>query len=322
MQSKINLILFLFILNYSEQALFEDINQINLNLYAKSKQLDFNNLTYLMINGDSPSLYINGTLVDYQFNMTKNTTYEALKEISHLSLSIISQFGNRCNHKLSDDQISDFELLKTKMYTMFAGILTDSLIPDHLRLDQIKFVKESIKIVENMLEKEKFDCADLGSYAAVSKPILDENIYQAALSQLMDLDGLMRNWLQKYNFVNWDKIYVLLCSSHMPKNKHIFVQYFQNLLSVGFEGDRLVYAETSDDEVCRDLLKTHITDKLIGTNLFNEPMRMHRDLLADAAAQIIPQMNSVSPLPNSSNKFFSKLHNFCSVCWQIFLKCN
>ena len=291
MNLKINFVFFLIIFKYSEQSLFEDINQINLDLYAKSRELDFQNLTYLMINGDNPKLYINGILVDCQFNMTINTTYDTLKEISHLSLSIISQFGNRCDHDLSNQQIFDFKLLKSKMYTMSAGILTEPSIPDKIRLNQIIFVNESIKIVQNMLEKKKFDSSDLRSYVAMAKPILNENIYHAALSQLLDMNDLMKNWIKKYHDVNWDKIYVLLCNSHMPRDKHIFVQFFQNLLSVGLEGDRLVFAETGDDEVCRNLLKTHITDKLIGINLFNEPMRMHRDLLADAAEQIIPQMN-------------------------------
>ncbi|CAF0850276.1 unnamed protein product [Brachionus calyciflorus] len=288
--------LFTFLIKYSENAIFEDINLINLNIYSKAKELDSKNLTFLMINGDVPSLYSNGNLLDTRFPMTKNTTYEILKEISHLSLSILSQFGKRCDQTLSKEQLDDFNILKGKMFLMYERILTDPLIPNELRLNQIKFLNESIKIVLSTITKKNFDCDDLKNYTLEVKPMLEKNLHAAALSQLLDMKDLMITWIKKYNFLDWNKTYILICNAHMPKEKHIFVQFFNKLFSIETKCDRLVYSETMNDGECINLLKAHITDKILAINLFDDPTRMHKDLMADVAEEIIPKLFSESPI--------------------------
>jgi hypothetical protein len=150
-----------FLVDFSASTPYKEMNQLNLKIYGKARSLDFENVSYLMINGDSPYLYHNGTLIDSRKSMTPNTTYEILKEISHLSLSIISQFGNRCGKSLSDEQTNDFRLLLSKMYGSFETVYTSPLIPNELKGDQIIFINESIKVVEKQLDKLKFDCADM-----------------------------------------------------------------------------------------------------------------------------------------------------------------
>jgi len=267
---------------------YKELNKLNLNIYAKARSLDFENISYLMINGDSPYLYFNGTLLDSRKSMTPNTTYEILKEISHLSLAIISQFGNRCGKSLSDDQVTDFQLQLSKMQGSFETVYTSPLIPNELKGDQIKFINESIKVVQKLLEKLKFDCADMQTYVKNIRPILDKNVFAASLSQLTNINELVRSWIDKYPQVDWKSIYILQCSAHMPREKNILAQYFQKLMGIKYEGEQFVYAETGDETACRNLLKTHITDRTLAVNFFNEPMRMHRDLLSDAAEKIVP----------------------------------
>jgi hypothetical protein len=240
--------------------------------------------------------------------MTPNTTYEILKEISHLSLSIISQFGNRCGKSLSDEQVADFRLLLSQMYGSFETVYTSPLIPNELKGDQIVFINESIKVVENLLDKLKFDCDLMKNYVRNVRPILDKNMYAASLSQLTNLHDLVRSWIDKYPQVDWKSIYILQCSAHMPREKNILAQYFQKLMGIEYEGEQFVYAETGDETACRNLLKTHITDRTLGVNLFNEPMRMHRDLLADAAEKIVPML-----VTESFNNSADRLKNMCSL---------
>jgi hypothetical protein len=71
----------------------------------------------------------------------------------------------------------------------------------------------------------------------------------------------------------------------MPRAKHTAVQYFARKLGVPGEGLRLVYAEAIDDETkALNLLATHQLDTDIGVAFFNDPDRMMRDLLGDAAS--------------------------------------
>jgi hypothetical protein len=100
----------------------------------------------------------------------------------------------------------------------------------------------------------------------------------------------------------------------MPREKNILAQYFQKLMGIKYEGEQFVYAETGDEAACRNLLKTHITDRTLAVNLFNEPMRMHRDLLSDAAEKIVPMLVTDS-LNNAACKS-TKIFNFT---WWLFL---
>ena len=65
------------------------------------------------------------------------------------------------------------------------------------------------------------------------------------------------------------------------------LQYFQRMLGEP-EGLRLVYAEGLWSEpAALQLLGTHLLDAEIATAFFGEPRRLHRDLLADAAAEYL-----------------------------------
>ena len=73
----------------------------------------------------------------------------------------------------------------------------------------------------------------------------------------------------------------------MAREGEIALQYFEKLLGER-EGLRLVFAEGLWDEASElQLLATHLLDASVGEGLFGDARRMHRDLLSDAAAQVL-----------------------------------
>jgi hypothetical protein len=57
------------------------------------------------------------------------------------------------------------------------------------------------------------------------------------------------------------------------------------------EGRRIVVAESLWEEPkAMDLYGTHLLDGSIGQAFFGDPMRMHRDLLADAAKDYLAKL--------------------------------
>ena len=68
-------------------------------------------------------------------------------------------------------------------------------------------------------------------------------------------------------------------------------QYFLRLLNEPREGRRVVYAESLWQEPqALDLLGTHLLDSGVGDAFFGDSMRMHRDLLGDAARQYLARL--------------------------------
>jgi hypothetical protein len=74
-----------------------------------------------------------------------------------------------------------------------------------------------------------------------------------------------------------------------PRKGNLAVQYFARLLGEPGEGRRIVYAEAIFDETrALDLVATKLVDTQVGIDFFNDPLRMHRDLLSDAAQDYLP----------------------------------
>jgi len=86
----------------------------------------------------------------------------------------------------------------------------------------------------------------------------------------------------------WKALHVVVMVAHMPRDEELTVQYFQRLFDDPIEGHRIICAEGLWEEPrALELLATHVIDGAAGVAFFGEYMRMHRDLLADAARAYI-----------------------------------
>ncbi len=84
--------------------------------------------------------------------------------------------------------------------------------------------------------------------------------------------------------------------SQMPRKDNLAVQYFARLLGETGEGRRIIYAEAIFDEHrALNLLGTHLLDREIAASFFDDPLRMNRDLLGDAAAEYLRTLKIDSP---------------------------
>jgi hypothetical protein len=77
----------------------------------------------------------------------------------------------------------------------------------------------------------------------------------------------------------------------MPREDLVVTQYFLRLLHEPQEGRRVIYAESLWQEPqAQELLGTHLLDGGVGEAFFGDYMRMHRDLLGDAAKKYLPRL--------------------------------
>ena len=89
----------------------------------------------------------------------------------------------------------------------------------------------------------------------------------------------------------WSRLHVVIIGPHMPREGLVVMQYFLRLLHEPREGRRVVYAESLWEEPkAMDLLATHLLDGSVGEAFFGDFMRMHRDLLGDAAADYLTHL--------------------------------
>jgi len=114
---------------------------------------------------------------------------------------------------------------------------------------------------------------------------------QATRAQLDAVHAQVSKWRRELTPAEWERLHVVIIGPHMPREDLVVTQYFLRLLHERKEGVRVVYAESLWQEPqAIDLLGTHLLDGSVGDAFFGDAMRMHRDLLADAAKKYLPKL--------------------------------
>lgn len=118
-----------------------------------------------------------------------------------------------------------------------------------------------------------------------------ENVTEATRAQLDATHTQVSAWRRDLSSQEWNQLHVLIIGPHMPREDLVVTQYFLRLLHEPREGHRVVYAESLWEEPkAIDLLGTHLLDGSVGEAFFGDYIRMHRDLLGDAAKQYLPRL--------------------------------
>jgi hypothetical protein len=152
---------------------------------------------------------------------------------------------------------------------------------------QMQIVQFSLEF----LESKRREPGDLLEFARRMKPLIEANLADAARVQIDAIHAQVSAWRKQLPPDDWQKLRVVIMGSQMPRKGHIAVQYFAKLLKEPGEGKRIIYAEALfDEQKAVNLLGTHLLDTQIGAAFFNDPERMHRDLLADAATEYLKKL--------------------------------
>jgi hypothetical protein len=116
-------------------------------------------------------------------------------------------------------------------------------------------------------------------------------VEDVARAQLDLVHATMMAFRATLSSAEWQSLHVVVISSHQARDGHVMMQYFSRLLGETTEGRRIIYAEGLwEMEPALELLGTHLLDASLGDGFFGDPMRLHRDLLGDAAAVYLPKL--------------------------------
>ena len=212
-------------------------------------------------------------------------TYEALKAVAHIPFAVFLMFDQSDFQPLSDTRVS--ELCEYRTLIVDAAKMLRGFSDAQLQRQQ-EIIGESLGFLDEAIEKRQTTKQQLDDFARKISPILLANVDEAAKAEIDALHSHVMEWRRKLSQDEWQKIHVLIMSAHMPRDREVTVQYFERALDEPFEGRRIVYAEGLYEEPkAMDLLATHIVDGSAGEAFFGDFMRMHRDLLSDAAAAYI-----------------------------------
>jgi len=156
---------------------------------------------------------------------------------------------------------------------------------------QKQIVSASLAFIDEVTARRSFDRARLIAFTRRMAPLVMENVADATRAQLDMLHAKVGVWQKELSPREWSQLHVVIIGPHMPREDLVVTQYFLRLLHERREGGRVVYAESLWQEPqAMELLGTHLIDGSVGDAFFGDAMRMHRDLLGDAAKAYLSRL--------------------------------
>jgi hypothetical protein len=266
----------------------QDLNSSFINAHAAARKLD--------LATDEPIILFRNGLLVLIHNNTETTTnvilpaYNTFKVFAHIPVAIYLMLDPLGTGKFDFERFQQLRSYYKKMEYVEKNI--DQIILKDTDLERQKIIiSESKKFLRTVIEQQKFSTKELYLFTRRMLPFIRENIAGAAKSQLDAMHRQVMSWKMEIAPRQWEKLRVATQGAVLARNGDLAKQYFKRLLHIEKEGMRLVYKELYFTPTpMLTLLSTRSVDQGISVAIFNNPDRMFRDVLANAAAAYINQM--------------------------------
>ena len=221
-------------------------------------------------------------------------TYTTLKDISHIILALYVASWHRPPLEAA---------IAVAAYAPYVDAVSSGLgqsaIPESDLARQRKLLAAARNLIRQATSSEGVSQEWIDLWARALGPALLQNSREAARSQLQLINHEMAAQIKQMTPQEKESFIVVVSGAHQARAENLWMQYLGQLLGPeAISGERRrVYAESVyDTQGALDLLGSHVMDRSIGEAFFASPTRMQRDLLGDAAKEIIPTL----PIPRLS----------------------
>jgi hypothetical protein len=234
----------------------------------------------IIVEGTNIVLVRNGKRTEAQI---QPPIYQALKAVAHIPFAVFLMFEQSDFGELTEERVAELRDYR-KLIVDAQSNLGDRGFSDGQLQRQQKIIDDSLAFLDAAIENRQVQKTALDDFARQMTSVLLENVDEAARAELDALHSHVSEWRHQMTPDEWKALHVVVMGAHMPRDEEITMQYFERLLDEPIEGRRIIFAEGLWEEPrALDLLGTHLVDGSTGAAFFGEFMRMHRDLLSDAA---------------------------------------
>ena len=265
----------------------QDINSSFINAHSAAREFDL---------AEGPViLYRNGQLILIK-NDTKITaniifrTYHTFKVFAHIPVAIYLMLSPQGEGPIESKNLQLLRSYYKKLEYVHKNMHQITLNSTELKKQKI-ILSRSIEFLKAILDNKKFNNKELISFTQGMLPFINANIESAARNQLDAIHWQVMAWKSEMAPEYWEKLRVSIQGAVLARNGDLTKQYFKRLLNIKKEGLQLVYKELYFPPTpMLTLLATRSVDRGISVAIFNNPDRMFRDVLSDAAASYLRTM--------------------------------
>jgi len=277
---------------------FNEVNEQLLKNYSQAKEEIRAHLGPIIVcSGNSIALHKGKNIESVVIIKPR---YTGLKEVAHITLGTFVLLINHTDENLSAEQLEKLKTYKSGIEKAKAGLAKDEGLDPGDNATQDELIKKTLAFLDQVINAKRVSHDRLTNYVRSCAPPDMHNAYEAAGSQIEAMDQAVSKWHKEMTADQWKNLYVVIMTSHMPRQQLLAFQYFAKILNQPEEGDRIIVAEgLSEESQALDLLITHILDRKIAVEFFQDPWRMHRDLLSDGAKKYLQKYQMQGNLEQS-----------------------
>ncbi|HLK69979.1 MAG TPA: hypothetical protein VKU19_41405 [Bryobacteraceae bacterium] len=271
----------------AQPAALTDLNNAFRAAYADAKRrvLAASGPT-LIVNGDTFTLVRGGRRIEAN---TGTPIYDPVKTIAHIPLAIYVTLTPG-EGAVEEERLKTLSGLRALIPPAEQSLDTLKLSPATLTR-QKQIVAASLAFLDEVSNRKTFSRSALVGFTRRMAPLVLQNVTEGTHAQLDAVHAQVSAWKHELSPEEWSELHVLIIGPHMPREDLVVTQYFLRLLHEPREGRRVIYAESQwQESQALDLMGTHLLDGQVGAAFFGDYMRMHRDLLGDAAKEYLPQL--------------------------------
>jgi hypothetical protein len=218
-------------------------------------------------------------------------SYHVVKAVSHVPLAVHVLLATAGEVELPAVRQKELRGLREPLDSALKS-LGDRALPQDVLKVQTQILQETTKFLDAVLADKKVKAEARLAFTRKLGPLLLTSARHAATVQLNGMHKQVMAWKAEMTEGEWKQLRVLILGSALPRKDNLRTQYFARLLAQKDEGGRIIYTEGLFEESrALNLLGTYQLDAAIGAAFFDDSARMHRDLLADAAAAHLKTMS-------------------------------
>lgn len=264
------------------------LNREFINAHAVARKLDLASGGPIILLQDGKLVLVrNGSETTSEIILTE---YDTVKVFAHMPVAIYLMLGPPGAGKLDTQRLQQLAEYHGQIDRVEKQIEHIGLEGESLKR-QKQLLADSRKFLETVIQRQEFSTAELHAFTRSMLPMIQANIAEAAASQLDTMHEQVMTWKKEMTPEEWQKLRVSVKGAVLARDGNLAMQYFERLLNLEGPGMRLIYMERYVPPTpMLTLLATRSVDRGISIAFFDNPDRMFRDVLADAAAAHIRTM--------------------------------
>lgn len=221
--------------------------------------------------------------------------YHQLKGIAHIPLGIYAILAAPARGEDNATWRPALAALRTQIMAS-VPLLDDLKLPRKDLRRQHEIIRDCLDFIDVVSAADRVSQDELHDFTSAIAPAILANAYDASELQLEALHALVTRWRAEMSDADWQRLYVVVLGPKVARDGNAQLEYFAYAMGREAIDKRLIYAEgIFAVPQGLDLLATLVRDRDASDYFFDDPMRLDRDLLADAAQVQLKRIFGIIP---------------------------